>query len=291
MSLAVPHGDDTVRIYVKGASEVVLGLCSQAIFEGGEISALDAEEKERITDEVITPFAKKAYRTLTMAYKDVSRDEIEGRDFSDESEQEWAENELTLISIFGIIDPLRPEILQSMSDCRTASVNVRMVTGDNIDTARAISLNAGIILPLEDESQRHPYAVMEGRQFRELIGEDLVDETTKDGKKVKRPQNIEVFKEVAANLRVLARSTPNDKYLLVTGLRYLDKVVAVTGDGTNDAPALKKADVGFAMGITGTEVAKEAADIILLDDNFKSIITAMKWGRNIYQSVRKFLQF
>jgi P-type E1-E2 ATPase len=92
-------------------------------------------------------------------------------------------------------------------------------------------------------------------------------------------------------LKVLARSTPEDKYMLVTGLKELNSVVAVTGDGTNDAPALKKADVGFAMGITGTEVAKEASDIILLDDNFASIITAVKWGRNIYTNVRKFLQF
>jgi len=90
---------------------------------------------------------------------------------------------------------------------------------------------------------------------------------------------------------VLARSSPTDKYLLVTGLKNEGEVVAVTGDGTNDAPALKKADVGFAMGQAGTEVAKEASDIVLLDDNFSSIITAIKWGRNIYASIRKFLQF
>jgi len=92
-------------------------------------------------------------------------------------------------------------------------------------------------------------------------------------------------------LRVLARSSPEDKYMLVMGLKENGQVVAVTGDGTNDAPALKKADVGFAMGITGTEVAKDACDIVLLDDNFASIVTAVKWGRNIYTNVRKFLQF
>lgn len=97
------------------------------------------------------------------------------------------------------------------------------------------------------------------------------------------------FKAIASKLKVLTRSTPEDKYMLVTGLKDLGAVVAVTGDGTNDAPALKKADVGFAMGITGTEVAKEASDIILLDDNFASIITAVRWGRNIYSNVRKFL--
>jgi P-type Ca2+ transporter type 2B len=103
--------------------------------------------------------------------------------------------------------------------------------------------------------------------------------------------NKKQFREIKDKLKVLARSTPEDKYMLVTGLKELNAVVAVTGDGTNDAPALKKADVGFAMGITGTEVAKEASDIILLDDNFASIVTAVKWGRNIYTNVRKFLQF
>jgi len=103
--------------------------------------------------------------------------------------------------------------------------------------------------------------------------------------------NLDRFKTIAAQLKVLARSTPEDKYMLVTGLKQLGHVVAVTGDGTNDAPALKKADVGFAMGIAGTEVAKDSSDIIILDDNFASIVTAIKWGRNIYTNVRKFLQF
>jgi len=101
--------------------------------------------------------------------------------------------------------------------------------------------------------------------------------------------DMEKFKNVANELRVMARSTPDDKYLLIVGLKKLDEVVAVTGDGTNDAPALKKADVGFAMGIQGTEVAKDAAGIILLDDNFASIITAVKYGRNIFDAIRKFL--
>lgn len=102
---------------------------------------------------------------------------------------------------------------------------------------------------------------------------------------------MENFKKVADQLCVLARSSPDDKYLIATGLKQLDNVVAMTGDGTNDAPALKKADIGFAMGIAGTQVAKEASGIILLDDNFSSIVTAMKWGRNIFDCIRKFLQF
>jgi Ca2+ transporting ATPase len=102
-------------------------------------------------------------------------------------------------------------------------------------------------------------------------------------------RNAAAFKSIWKSLRVLARSRPEDKYLLVTGLRELGDIVAVTGDGANDAPALKKADVGFAMGITGTDVAKAAADIIVMDDNFASIVKAVMWGRNIYDNIRRFL--
>jgi len=131
---------------------------------------------------------------------------------------------------------------------------------------------------------------MEGKLFRELIG-GLKELEDPSGRNLKKEEigNKNAFRSIIKNLKVLARSTPIDKYMLVTGLKEMGSVVAVTGDGTNDAPALKKADVGFAMGITGTEVAKEASDIILLDDNFASIITAVKWGRNIYENVRKFL--
>lgn len=131
---------------------------------------------------------------------------------------------------------------------------------------------------------------MDGKSFREACGGLKKMEDPSDRNLLKEEiGNKKTFREVADNLKVLARSTPEDKYMLVTGLKELSHVVAVTGDGTNDAPALKKADVGFAMGITGTEVAKEASDIILLDDNFASILTAVKWGRNIYTNVRKFL--
>jgi Ca2+ transporting ATPase len=184
---------------------------------------------------------------------------------------------------------LRDEIIESVKKCHTAGINIRMVTGDNIDTAKAIALEAGI---LTAEEATHEYACMEGKTFRELCGGLKKIEDTSDRNLLKEEiGNKAQFRQLKDKLKVLARSTPEDKYMLVTGLKELHAVVAVTGDGTNDAPALKKADVGFAMGITGTEVAKEASDIILLDDNFASIITAVKWGRNIYENVRKFLQF
>lgn len=133
---------------------------------------------------------------------------------------------------------------------------------------------------------------MTGEEFRnEVGGLKRLDDHKNTGRIREEIGNKNAFRKVMKDLKVLARSTPEDKYMLVTGLKENNCVVAVTGDGTNDAPALKKADVGFAMGITGTEVAKEASDIILLDDNFASIVTAVKWGRNIYTNVRKFLQF
>jgi len=127
---------------------------------------------------------------------------------------------------------------------------------------------------------------MEGKAFREFV-----QGLNKESDGTETVGNIEKFKIVEKQLRVLARSSPEDKYIMATGLKQLEDVVAMTGDGTNDAPALKKADIGFAMGIAGTEVAKEASGIILLDDNFTSIVTAMKWGRNIFDCIRKFLQF
>lgn len=161
-----------------------------------------------------------------------------------------------------------------------------MITGDNVETAIAIAKEAGILEADWVKKGDKDYTVMTGAQFR-----DFVEGLDTDEEGVDTIHNIENFKLVRDQLKVLARSSPTDKYIMATGLKQLHHVVAMTGDGTNDAPALKKADIGFAMGIAGTEVAKEASGIILLDDNFSSIVTAMKWGRNIFDSIRKFLQF
>jgi calcium-translocating P-type ATPase len=171
-----------------------------------------------------------------------------------------------------------------------AKINVRMVTGDFIDTAVAIAKEAHIIKEddsLEDDYDEE-YACMTGKDFRELVQGRVVVE---EGKVTCEIQNMNRFRQIYPSLKVLARSSPNDKFILVHGLITEGKTVAVTGDGTNDAPALNRAYVGFAMGISGTEVAINAADIKLLDDNFCSIKTAVKYGRNIYDNVKKFLQF
>lgn len=162
-----------------------------------------------------------------------------------------------------------------------------MCTGDNLDTAKAIGKDAGILTESDVKSQ---YTCMTGKEFREAVGGlKQMDDIKNSGKKVDFVGNLRMFKEIKKSLRVLARSSPEDKLLLVTGMQQCGAIVAVTGDGTNDAPALIKADVGFSMGITGTDIAKAASDITLMDDNFSSIIVALKYGRNVYDNVRKFL--
>ncbi|OUM57741.1 hypothetical protein PIROE2DRAFT_21450 [Piromyces sp. E2] len=170
---------------------------------------------------------------------------------------------LTFMSLVGIEDPVRPGVPEAVATCRNAGVVVRMVTGDNINTARAIATKCGIYT--------QGGIAMEGPKFRTLTEEQM--------------------DEILPRLQVLARSSPTDKQILVGRLKFLGETVAVTGDGTNDGPALKMADVGFSMGIAGTEVAKEASSIILMDDNFSSIVKALLWGRSVNDSVKKFLQF
>jgi P-type Ca2+ transporter type 2C len=171
--------------------------------------------------------------------------------------------DLTLIAITGIEDPLREGVRDSVMKCHKAGVTVKMCTGDNVLTARSIASQCGIFTP--------GGIIMEGPVFRKLS----------------TPERI----EIVPRLQVLARSSPEDKKVLVETLKSIGEVVGVTGDGTNDGPALKTANVGFSMGIAGTEVAKEASDIILMDDNFSSIVKAIMWGRCVNDAVRKFLQF
>jgi P-type Ca2+ transporter type 2B len=216
-------------------------------------------------------------RTICIAFKDF----IPPIDCSnlkwDESEETITSN-LTLLCICGIQDPVREEVPAAIRKCKDAGIVVRMVTGDNILTARSIARSCGIIGVNDD------FLVIEGKAFNELIRDSNGD------------IDQQKFDSFWPKLRVLARSSPLDKYNLVDNIinskiNRNREVVAVTGDGTNDGPALKKADVGFAMGIQGTDVAKEASDIILTDDNFDSIVKAVMWGRNVHDAIAKFLQF
>ncbi len=228
----VIHLGDRSWLLVKGAPEILAGLCTRHPDLSG-----------------VNTLASRAMRTLAFAHREI----VNG----DESE-----TGLIWDGFVGIRDHLRDNIAESVATCQEAGIRVRMVTGDNPETARAIAMESGIL---------KEGTVITGADFRSLSETEQVS--------------------AARGLDVMARAEPMDKLLLVEALQKDGAVVAVTGDGTNDAPALKHADVGLAMGIAGTEVAREASDIILLDDSFASITSAVWWGRSLYENIQRFVLF
>ncbi|KAF7353597.1 Calcium-transporting ATPase [Mycena venus] len=269
-----PRGN--FRLYLKGASEILSKKCSQYVVvhkegpgsraptEDIETSMIDEHANDNITRTTIF-YANQMLRTIALCYRDLDswppRDAV--HDEQNEASYDDLAQDLTLIGIVGIEDPLRPGVLEAVKNCQMAGVTVKLCTGDNVLTARSIATQCGIF--------SHGGIIMEGPVFRELSLEEKI--------------------EIVPRLQVLARSSPKDKEVLVETLKHIGEIVGVTGDGTNDGPALKTANVGFSMGIAGTEVAKEASDIILMDDNFASIVKAIMWGRCVNDAVRKFLQF
>uniref|UniRef100_A0A8C2AH49 Calcium-transporting ATPase n=1 Tax=Cyprinus carpio TaxID=7962 RepID=A0A8C2AH49_CYPCA len=273
MSTVLQMPDGSFRLYSKGASEILLRKCSFILGRDDEARAFRARDKDEMVKKVIEPMACDGLRTICIAYRELPADPMPDW----ENETDIVSN-LTCITVVGIEDPVRPEVPEAIRKCQRAGITVRMVTGDNINTARAIAAKCGIIHPGDD------FLCIEGKEFNRRIRNE------------KGEIEQERIDKIWPKLRVLARSSPTDKHTLVKGIidsttAEQRQVVAVTGDGTNDGPALKKADVGFAMGIAGTDVAKEASDIILTDDNFSSIVKAVMWGRNVYDSISKFLQF
>ncbi|XP_078101891.1 plasma membrane calcium-transporting ATPase 1-like [Sander vitreus] len=274
MSTVLKNHDGSYRMYTKGASEILLRKCCKILIEPGKTKAFKCQDQENLVKKVVEPMASEGLRTICLAYRDFP---------TADGEPNWEDEahiliNLTCIALVGIEDPVRPEVPEAIRQCQQAGITVRMVTGDNIDTARAIAIKCGILQP--------------GDEFLCLVGKEFNQRIHNSRGEIEQ----ELLDKIWPNLRVLARSSPTDKHTLVKGMidsTVLEQrqVVAVTGDGTNDGPALKKADVGFAMGIAGTDVAKEASDIILTDDNFRSIVKAVMWGRNVYDSIAKFLQF
>ncbi|XP_028782614.1 putative calcium-transporting ATPase 13, plasma membrane-type [Neltuma alba] len=251
--------DNKIHAHWKGAAEMVLRLCSKYYDASGNMKELD-DDKKLVFEQIIQGMAASSLRCIAFAQTEVAEEDDRGiKDIREEG--------LTLLGLIGIKDPCRPGVKNAVNNCQQAGVNVKMITGDNIFTAKAIATECGILHPNQDTSE----AVIEGEVFRNLSVEERLNKVEK--------------------ICVMARSSPFDKLLMVQCLKQKGHVVAVTGDGTNDAPALKEADIGLSMGIQGTEVAKESSDIVILDDNFTSVATVLKWGRCVYNNIQKFIQF
>ena len=308
--------DNGYVLYAKGAPERVSPFFEKYRVKGGSEENFE-DHKDDLTNKQ-AEFAEDSMRTLIFGYKNLTEEEIT------KAREENPEDDLAFFNalakglcyafMVGIRDDNREDVPEAIKKCHHAGIIVRMVTGDNINTAVAISKDVGIIEPNQsteckniaayyrkyvaekpEDAQRGvtqgecPIA-LEGEIFRVICG-GISKEKGKDGDLDIKLNNREACKHAVARLRVIARASPEDKFILVFGLKELGNIVAVTGDGTNDAPALKQAHVGFAMGIRGTDIAKDAADVVLLDDSFSSIVTACKYGRNIYDCIRKFVQF
>jgi Ca2+-transporting ATPase len=249
-------------VLVKGAPEVVLGLCTRRLEADGRAVEMSAANQALITAQ-LSDAAGRAMRTLAFAHRELPED-FPPDEEAVHARRDEVERDLVFAGFVAIRDPLRPEVHQALGECRQAGIDVKMVTGDNIDTARAIGSDAGLLDGADALS-------LTSEEFNHLSDDEL---------KVHLPR-----------LRILARARPLDKLRMVRLLQEQEHVVAVTGDGTNDAPALKRADVGLAMGVAGTEVAKEASKIVLLDDSFATIVRAVHWGRALYENIQRFLQF
>ena len=330
------------RLFSKGGGENARVFCKFYMDpDTGEKKVLDDSMSTQIKQS-IEDFNKDKLRSLYIAYKDITESQFNQCEQPDSNGKLIDQDDLVFLAVFGIKDSLRDGVKEAVRKCHDASVNVIMVTGDNIVTATAIAKECGILgddvnlknlgtkdiepdpEALNDPNKKEEYIqtilenqpkALTGNTFYNSVGglicevcqedtnlckcpkteseaKQLAEKNHEPQKKVKRDviKNMENFKKVTKNLNVMARSQPIHKYALVLGLKTLKNVVAVTGDGTNDAPALSKSDVGFAM-FAGTDIAKEASDIVIIDNNFSSIVIAIIYGRNIYDNIRKFLQF
>lgn len=240
-------------VHVKGAPDELLHKCRTYMQPDGTIATIDSNYVNQIT-ELINSECSMAYRVVGIACKSCE---------VCPTTMEEAECNLTMLAIMSIRDSLRKHTVKSIRDCQKAGIRVVMVTGDHMLTAQAIARECGI---MTDDS-----GAITGAELRKMSPDELQD--------------------ILPTITVVARSTPMDKHLLVTALKESGEIVGVTGDGTNDVPALMAADVGLSMGQCGTELAKEASDIVVLDDDFRSIVRSVVWGRCVYNNISRFLQF
>lgn len=250
----VHNENGQIMQYTKGACEILLDRCSH-ILKNGKVVPINESDKIEIK-KLNKEYADKALRVLGAAYR-------QHNEIPQKFETENLERDLTFIGFFGMIDPCRPEVADAIENCKSAGIRVVMITGDHIDTATAIGMNLDII--------SDPKEAMTGMELDNYSDEELI--------------------EIVNTHSVFARVQPEHKTRIVTALKAQDLVVAMTGDGVNDAPSIKSADIGVAMGITGTDVTKGASDMVLADDNFATIVNAVEEGRKIYDNIRKVLQF
>ncbi len=258
-AVLVDRGVDKL-CYGKGAPDKLLERCTR-VYVGDKIESVENYRAQ--INEALRRASEQALRVIAFTVKENDDDlECGGQ---------------TLLALIGIADPIRPEVRASVETCFTAGVAVKMITGDAEPTAIAIAKQAGILSEDYCNDDDDATQIRKGELALTTTGLAEMDD--------------EQLLQAIPSLKVLARSTPMDKLRLVKAMHRSGEVVAMTGDGTNDAPALKFADVGVSMGKTGTEVAKEASDVVLIDDNFKSIVTGIWWGRTLYQNIQRFLQF
>jgi Ca2+-transporting ATPase len=238
--------------FMKGGADVVVGLCTQALLRG-ETVPMDDALRGRL-HALNADLASDGYRTLAFATRTLGE--------SEDVESEGIERDMTYVGVMGLLDPPRAEVAAAIAECHRAGIQVAMVTGDHALTARAVGIEIGLL-----EGRR----VLTGAEIEAMSDDELY--------------------EVAEETRIYARVDPEHKLRIVDALKRRGHIVAMTGDGVNDAPALKKADIGVAMGLIGTDVSREAADMVLSDDNFATIVEAVRQGRSVYDNLRKFILF
>ncbi|CAJ1371605.1 unnamed protein product [Effrenium voratum] len=271
-SMSVLVTDEEVPVlYVKGAPESILERCTRIMLPSG-VEAL-TESGRKAIQEQLQDLGAEALRPLALAVRE--RIQLDEGKLQDPSHFAQVETDLTFVALVGIIDPPRPECLRAIQECRVAGISVVMITGDNKVTAEAIARKLGILTSTGNLAQKS------------FTGKDF--ESLSDPEKVKVLQRITAERDIEG--AVFSRTEPKHKQLIVKILKQIGEITAMTGDGVNDAPALKQADIGIAMGLSGTEVAKEASDMVLADDNFATIVSAVEEGRSIYNNMKAFIRY
>ena len=271
MSVATEQSDGTRTLHLKGGPEVILSLCT-GVLTGDTVTALDEAGRERISADTAA-LARRGMRTLGIAFRRLGDGETADED---------AEHDLVFVGLAGLVDPSRPEARDAVADAQSAGIRIVMITGDHPATALAIARDLGIAADDAaggDATLPSTARISTGLPSTALTGADI------------SAMDDDALRVAVTHCAVFARVAPEDKLRIIDALQANGGIVAMTGDGVNDAPALRSADIGVAMGLGGTEVAREASSMILADDNFATIVTAVREGRGILDNIKRFLRY